>query len=482
MLAARLVLAAVFTVAALGKLFDLAGSRQAMRDFGIPPAAAKVTGTLLPIAELAVGGALILPVSARVGGFAALVLLLAFVAGILNALSRGLAPDCHCFGAVHSAKAGRGAIVRNLLLAAIAGVVVAAPGPRIAGQAHAFSESVVAWLALVAATGALVATAALRRRRGGSHPSSGEHVPPDGGSVPIGALAPAFSGDGSNGVGAVSLTTLRLGGVPMLVVFSSRNCGPCQALAPDVARWRRDLTGVVRIVVVEDDASTNERYGVSGTPAAVLVDADGRIGSTLALGGTSIAQLIGSLDPTATDEPESWVSGFTRRQVLASAAAAAASLLAARPVPAFGLSRSSKKCHGVHCGSTCCPKGEVCKKVRKHGKTHHVCHCPSGKVHCHGKCVAMATDENNCGKCGHKCAKGEVCKHGKCTLVCPKGQVACGNKCVDLESNKEHCGACGTSCPAGQTCVKGKCVAVCPNGNSDCPAGQICDNGVCAPP
>src|SRR5947209_4929356 len=52
-LLARLVLAVVFLVAGLAKLADLAGSRQAMRDFGVPAQLATPFGTLLPLAELA---------------------------------------------------------------------------------------------------------------------------------------------------------------------------------------------------------------------------------------------------------------------------------------------------------------------------------------------------------------------------------------------------------------------------------------------
>ena len=44
--------------------------------------------------------------------------------GIARAISRGEAPDCHCFGQLHSAPAGRGTLARNGVLAALAGVVV----------------------------------------------------------------------------------------------------------------------------------------------------------------------------------------------------------------------------------------------------------------------------------------------------------------------------------------------------------------------
>src|SRR5918992_6280688 len=77
----RLVLAAVFVVAGLAKLADRAGSRQALRDFGVPAVLVTPLGTLLPLAELAVAGALIPTLSAWWGALGALALLL-FVAGI----------------------------------------------------------------------------------------------------------------------------------------------------------------------------------------------------------------------------------------------------------------------------------------------------------------------------------------------------------------------------------------------------------------
>ena len=124
LLVARLLLAAVFAVAALAKLADLPGSRQAMRDFGVPARLAAPLGTLLPLAELAVAVALIPRASAWWGAVGALALLLLFVAGIGVSLARGRHPDCHCFGQIHSAPAGWQTLVRNGALAAVAGFVL----------------------------------------------------------------------------------------------------------------------------------------------------------------------------------------------------------------------------------------------------------------------------------------------------------------------------------------------------------------------
>src|SRR5881227_1463518 len=124
LLIARLLLAGVFVVAGLAKLGDLAGSRQAMRDFGVPALLAAPFGLLLPLAELAVAIALIPTVSAWWGALGALVLLLLFIAGISYNLARGRQPDCHCFGQLHSTPAGWPTLIRNLVLAALAGVLV----------------------------------------------------------------------------------------------------------------------------------------------------------------------------------------------------------------------------------------------------------------------------------------------------------------------------------------------------------------------
>src|SRR5438128_3963970 len=119
----RLVLAAVFLVAGMAKLADLAGSRQALRDFGVPASLSSPFGMLLPLAELAVAGALLLSGSAWWGAAGALVLLLLFVAGISYNLAHGRTPDCHCFGQLHSAPAGWPTLIRNLVLSALAGFV-----------------------------------------------------------------------------------------------------------------------------------------------------------------------------------------------------------------------------------------------------------------------------------------------------------------------------------------------------------------------
>ena len=77
LLIARLLLAAVFAVAALGKLADRAGSRRALVEFGVPQPLAAPGAIVLPALELAVA-VLLLPARTSVwGALGAFVLLAA---------------------------------------------------------------------------------------------------------------------------------------------------------------------------------------------------------------------------------------------------------------------------------------------------------------------------------------------------------------------------------------------------------------------
>lgn len=126
LLAARLLLAAVFAVAGAAKLADLAGSRAAVAGFGVPERLAGPIGTALPLAELATAVLLLPAATARAGATAALALLLAFSVGIAASIARGEAPDCHCFGQLHSEPVGPKALGRNFGLALVAGFLVVA--------------------------------------------------------------------------------------------------------------------------------------------------------------------------------------------------------------------------------------------------------------------------------------------------------------------------------------------------------------------
>ncbi|KAG0603055.1 hypothetical protein M758_10G062600 [Ceratodon purpureus] len=120
---------------------------------------------------------------------------------------------------------------------------------------------------------------------------------------------------------------------------------------------------------------------------------------------------------------------------------------------------------------------------------------------CRKKCVNLACDNKNCGKCGRSCKekKGYGCRAGKCRKIkkqshssrcgahkkCKKGASCCKGKCVNLKSNKGHCGKCGKGCRSGSVCCKGKCVNMkhdsrnCGKCGRSCGYGKKCCNGCC---
>ena len=162
LLLARLLLSGVFAAAGATKLADLAGSRRAMRGFGLPGPLAAPAGVALPVAELLVA-VLLLP--AATAGWAALgaaALLLAFVGAIAFNLARGRTPDCHCFGQLHSGPIGRPTLIRNALLALVALPVAVSgingkPGTSVSGWLGGLSGAGLAMLVIfLALLGVLV--------------------------------------------------------------------------------------------------------------------------------------------------------------------------------------------------------------------------------------------------------------------------------------------------------------------------------------
>ena len=119
-------------------------------------------------------------------------------AGLSYANLRGRAPDCHCFGQLHSAPAGREALVRNGVLAVLAAVVIwrAAPrpvDPRV-GIGRTPAELVAVGAVVVALAVSVIALRLWleRRRLREDLAAHGAHRGPPPG-LPVGATAPAFA-------------------------------------------------------------------------------------------------------------------------------------------------------------------------------------------------------------------------------------------------------------------------------------------------
>ena len=342
--AGRVVLATVFLVAGIAKLFDREGTRVAVREFGAPQSTVGTLAIVVPLVEFA-AAALLIPAATVVAGAAvALALLALFSAAIAMSLARGHRPDCHCFGQLHSSPAGPATLARNGALGVVAALVLAgsvavpgtglldwtegldAPGRLIAALGITLATVVIAGLAAFVTVLRSYGSALARvERLEGALTEAGyelgdiDREPPLG--LEPGTPAPAFTlTDAREGAGhEVVLSDLLEPSLPLLLVFTSPGCAPCQALMPDLAGWQgthaERLTVAVlahgneaelraeasphglRNVLCDSEGTLARAYGATGTPSAVLVSTDARIASPVAAGPGAIAELVaGVLD------------------------------------------------------------------------------------------------------------------------------------------------------------------------------------------
>jgi thiol-disulfide isomerase/thioredoxin/uncharacterized membrane protein YphA (DoxX/SURF4 family) len=316
-LALRLILAVVFIAAGVGKLLDVRGSRRAVRDFGVPEEAARVVGVLLPIAEVIVGIALIFRPSARWAAIVALLLLAAFVAGIGAAMARGETPDCHCFGQIHSAPAGKFTLVRNVVLAAFALVILAyGSGPAVDSWVGARSASVLVAIgagicAVAAVAYALALRSGVKTLEADLETARKKAAMGQGGLQP-GVQAPEFALKDLQG-DTITLSDLRDRGAPVLLLFMTPWCGPCASFTPTVQQWQQTLSERLTIAIIsagtaeqnatfeeqgledvllQDEMELAAEYRIGGTPTALVVSQDGKIASNPAEMAQGIEPLV----------------------------------------------------------------------------------------------------------------------------------------------------------------------------------------------
>lgn len=315
-LLARSLLVVVFAVAAIAKLSDLPASRDTVEAFGIPHGLARLVGTALPFAELAAAAALLPQASARWGAAAAATLLLVFSGGVAYALSQGRTPDCNCFGQVSSAQISWRTLARNGVLALIAALALwKAPGASYSDWTsnHAVAN-LVASVAVLLAVVLAVATVHLLQRPAAS--SAGRNGLTDlGEALAAGAPAPAFELADLDGT-PVSRDALLARGLPVVLVFASPTCGPCQALMPELVRWHAALNERLTLVMIESGVEQTEAlrdqlrahgplpvlvepsrdvalaYRTHATPTGIAISPEGLIASPPLPGAEQIENLI----------------------------------------------------------------------------------------------------------------------------------------------------------------------------------------------
>jgi thiol-disulfide isomerase/thioredoxin len=112
----------------------------------------------------------------------------------------------------------------------------------------------------------------------------------------------------------VSLGDLLAHGKAVMLLFVSPNCAPCKALLPFLLSWQRDYGEQLTIAVIsrgepeevqaklnkyevkhlllQGEAKTNDDYQAPWTPAAILINPQGRIANALATGDEAIRALV----------------------------------------------------------------------------------------------------------------------------------------------------------------------------------------------
>ncbi|MBV9216475.1 MAG: redoxin domain-containing protein [Acidobacteria bacterium] len=327
----RVILAGVLGLAAIAKLIDQAGSQKAMAEFGVPDRYTRFASLGLSVLEIGLSISLLFVTTSWFAAVGTAALLLVFISAMLYQVVKGNAPDCHCFGQMHSEPVGTSSIIRNILLFA-ASIFLVVKGR--AGQGFSLVQSdqdVVTMLIGICVIGLLLAATvylsgiAAKQNEILRRIEVVEAVALDGGAVerneagspneglPIGAVVPDLALSDLAG-DTVTLSGLREEGLPVLFFYVSPTCNPCKALVPEFNEWRADLAGRVRFVflssgtaeenrdkfeggiaddvLLQKEREASEALQIRWTPTAILMDPRGRIASHMAAGDRAIRDLI----------------------------------------------------------------------------------------------------------------------------------------------------------------------------------------------
>lgn len=329
-LSIRLLLFGVFAISAITKFLDRPGTEKAVREFGVSESLVKPVTYLLPAAELAIAVSLLIVAWSQAGAAAALVLLLAFVAAMAWQLRQGRAPDCHCFGQLHSEPVGGKTLVRNIILALLAGILFFGDSEGFSIYLFANNLGLLPGLILLFLLVLAIVIAGylsklvtqqddLARRlnllelaagQGGAVERNEAGDPSDG--LPIGAPLPDFAIPSLDG--RIAQFDHLIGeGKPFLFLFVGAECAPCEQLIPEIREWIQELADrVMPVIVSHGDTVVNRRkFGELGppvlveskrefansvnakwTPSALFVNKEGNIASHLAAGDVAIRRLV----------------------------------------------------------------------------------------------------------------------------------------------------------------------------------------------
>lgn len=327
----RLALFGIFVLAGIGKLMDLEGSEKAVKGFGVPDSLAKPIGVGLPVFEIVLALSFLFVTTSWFAAIGSVLLISVFLGGMIYQIAQGKAPDCHCFGQIHSEPVGKSSLLRNGGFAILA-LFLAIQGRANQGASLADDNSgmtiVLILILVVLAVGVFYLKrifdqqGELMRRidllevisKDGQTVEREEAIPPTEG-LAIGSPFPEFQLKNLDGTTAISSDIF--GAKPAIVFFVSPDCSPCKALYPEIREWQKELgekldfvfvssgdlkanrdkygeTDGIR-VIVEEKRELAESVKAQWTPSALFVNADGRIGSYVSTGDSAIRLLVDDL-------------------------------------------------------------------------------------------------------------------------------------------------------------------------------------------
>lgn len=331
LLLVRLILFSVFALAGIGKLLDLQGSEKAVKAFGTPAEFARFFAVAIPIAELIFAFCFLFPQTAWLGALGGLILLASFTGAMIWQIRRGEAPDCHCFGQIHSEPVGVKSLVRNIIFAALAIVLIFAGRANQGRPLGATNREVGQNITLLLFALALVVVVSYLKRLldenrkltsrvellelmdVGGRPVERSEASDPAESLPIGAPFPDFELPDANGR-VVTYEHVLAAGKPQMFFFVGPNCEPCKELLPDFEEWRNEFAESASFTFVSsgDVEANRERFGeeiaqtmllqkgrelanvvlAKWTPTAIAVTSGGAIASHPAVGDMAIRDLM----------------------------------------------------------------------------------------------------------------------------------------------------------------------------------------------
>ena len=314
-----LTLSAVLLVSGVAKARDTRATRDAFDALRVPGVIpADLSARALPWGEITLAILLLLaPAGWLVPVTIALVMLmLAYTALVARALGFEDPVSCSCFGSLGRHDIDRTTLARNILLTVLA--VVAVLFALDGGSAPAaFGElDHGGWWAL-AASAAAAAVAVLVVGGSPEHSGTaedGELLDYERQPIPYAVLTMA---DGRT----MTLSELAMTQARLLVVLNP-HCGPCVRTAEKLDDWAAQLDPAVGVLAVYPDQSSADRateharelaasepernvrrlFSV-GTPAAVLVGADGFLAGGPVAGEDDVAEFVAEVLAAVSEQP-----------------------------------------------------------------------------------------------------------------------------------------------------------------------------------